>query len=268
MSWMRPSARSFTACTGVAIGHLGDLEAGLLLEAGEHEIEAAGDGRPVELAGIGLAVVDQLARRVLIVERGRHRDADDRCWSCARSARDRADRTAACRAVYGCVRERGGRRHQQHVVVLGADEGRDGDEPSPPGLFSTTTDWPQRADSLSRDQPRADVDAGAGAERQDELHRPLRPAGCALAAAERGQRQRRQRDGRAEPGSVMRMAFSMQRLGLQRAQCVASASSRSDAACKADRLRQQVALPQRAVLTLSLSLSRPTAPTTTSLPIT
>ena len=70
----------------VAIRHLGNVDAHLLLEAGEHEIEHAGDGRPVQLAGIGARRLDQFLHR-LDVGRGRHHHGDDSVGD----ARDRGE---------------------------------------------------------------------------------------------------------------------------------------------------------------------------------
>src|SRR4051812_13722293 len=40
-------------------------------------------------------------------------------------------------------------REQQHVIVVGSDKGADRDNAIPPGRFSITTGWPQRAPSRS-----------------------------------------------------------------------------------------------------------------------
>ena len=67
--------------------------------------------------------------------------------------------------------ERGGRRHQQNMVVLGAGERADGDDAVAAGTVLHHHRLAPFRRQLVRDQPRADIDAAAGAKRQDELHR-------------------------------------------------------------------------------------------------
>ena len=75
----------------------------------------------------------------------------------------------SCR--YGMRDERRGRRQQQDVIVLGADEGVDGDDAVAAG---PVLDDDRLAPFLGQpvgQKPPADVGAAAGAERQDELDR-------------------------------------------------------------------------------------------------
>ena len=83
----------------------------------------------------------------------------------------------------GCAMNDGGRRQQQDVIVLGADEGVDGDDAVAAGLV---LDHDRLAPFLGQpvgQKPPADVGAAAGAERQDEADRPRRPSSARLSRA-------------------------------------------------------------------------------------
>jgi hypothetical protein len=84
------------------------------------------------------------------------------------------------------------------MIVCGGDEGLDRDQSvGARAVLDHDRLAPARRQPVS-EQPRADVDAGAGSERHDEFHRPLRP-GCWLRARAcdnkgRGQRGQRERE--------------------------------------------------------------------------
>ena len=74
-------------------------------------------------------------------------------------------------------RERRRRREQQHVIVVGADEGVDGDQAVAAGtVFHDHRLAPALAKTI-RQQPRADIGAAARPERDDEFDWPRRPIG-------------------------------------------------------------------------------------------
>ena len=129
---------------------------------------------PVELAGLGLRQRDQLGHRI-DRQHLRHRDADDGVGH----PRDRREVLGLVRPVLVHPRmrdERRGRRQQQDVIVLGADEGVDRDDAVAAG---PVLDHHRLAPFLGQavgQQPAADVGAAAGAERQDELDVARRPS--------------------------------------------------------------------------------------------
>jgi hypothetical protein len=85
--------------------------------------------------------------------------------------------------------ERRGRRQQQDVIVLGADEGVDGDDAVAAGAV---LDHHRLAPFLGepvRQQPAADIGAAARTERKDEFDRTVRPSlrRCVRGTKQRGQ---------------------------------------------------------------------------------
>ena len=69
-----------------------------------------------------------------------------------------------------------GRREQQHMVVMRADDRRDRDEGVAARLILDHHRLTPLGRQLVGEHARRDVDAGAGAERNDEADRPRRPA--------------------------------------------------------------------------------------------
>ena len=80
-----------------------------------------------------------------------------------------------------------GRPEQQDVIVVGGQERLDRDDAVAAGLVLDHHRLAPFLRELLGEQPRADVGAGAGAERHDEFHRPGRPV-LRLRAARRGMR--------------------------------------------------------------------------------
>jgi len=71
--------------------------------------------------------------------------------------------------------EGGGRREQQLMIVMRADEGIDCDNAVAAGaVLDHDRLTPSLAEPI-REQPRADIGAAAGTESEDEFHRPCRP---------------------------------------------------------------------------------------------
>jgi len=68
----------------------------------------------------------------------------------------------------------GGRREQQLMVVMRADEGIDCDNAVAGPVLDHDRLTPSLAEPI-REQPRADIGAAARTQRQDEFHRPCRP---------------------------------------------------------------------------------------------
>ena len=105
----------------------------------------------------------------------RHGDADEGVGD----ARDRREILRLVRQVVVQKRMRGerrGRRHQQDVVVLGADEGGDADDAVAAGLVLDHHRLVPFLGQSVRQETRADIGAAAGAERQDEADRARRPS--------------------------------------------------------------------------------------------
>ncbi len=179
--------------------------------------------------------------------------------------------------------ERRTRRCQQDVIVIGGHDRVDRDHRVAAG---TVLDHDRLAPTLGEpvgQQPGADVDAAARSKRDDELDRPGRPLLL------RGRR----RDGRGNGGKraggnsqcceadlmhgFLRMRWAPWPVAARRQPVPPSplwrapprrvhAPDRPGAGAGGG--LQQVALPQRALFTRSLSVLRPTAPTTTSAPTT
>ena len=182
----------------VAIRHAGDVEAGALEVAVEDDVGHAGRGRIVQLARLGADHVDEVLDRIDL-ERRRHDEADQRVGY----AGDRRQLGRIVGQLGVLIRMRGerrGRRVEQRVVVLGADEGIDGDH----GIAARTVLDHDRLlpfrGELVRDQARADVGAAAGAERHDEADRALRPSSAPVWAI----------DGTARDAATARPAASAQ----------------------------------------------------------
>ena len=73
--------------------------------------------------------------------------------------------------------ERRGRREQQHVIVMRGDERVDGDKGVTAGTVLDDDRLAPFAAEPVGEQASADIRTAAGAERQDQFHRPCRPSG-------------------------------------------------------------------------------------------
>src|ERR1700738_3314466 len=71
--------------------------------------------------------------------------------------------------------EAAGRPEHQHMLVIGTEEGLDGDDAVAARLVFDNDRLPPFDLQLFGEQPCAHIGASAGAERYDELHDPRRP---------------------------------------------------------------------------------------------
>ena len=157
----------------ILVRHLFHLQADRVQETGEDEVGEAGRGRPVELARLLLRQRHQVLQRIE-VERGRHRHGDH-------GAGDARDGDHVLRIIgqlvveVGMGGERAHRRHQQSVIVVRAEETGDGDDAVAAGAVLDDDRLVPHRRELVGEQAGADVDAAAGPERDDEMHRSRRP---------------------------------------------------------------------------------------------
>ena len=148
-------------------------------DLGLHEIVECelGDARHrggVELAGLGARELDELGDG-LDLHRRRHADAEDGGGE-ARHRHEVGRIVGSFLYWNGCTVKLPLGPHRKVWSSLAESTAWIAMMLSPPGRFSITTGWPQLFCSRSWMQPRADVGAGARSERNDEAHRPLRPA--------------------------------------------------------------------------------------------
>ena len=151
-----------------------DLQAARLDEIIEREIRHAGRAGDIEFARPRHRFGDELAER-LDWRGGRHIDGQHRVG-------DLRDRRHVAREIVGQFvervgmrHERGARRIEQGVVVIGLQEGIDRQQPVGAGLVLDHDRLAPFGLQLVGHQAGGDVGGAAGSEGQDEFHRPLRP---------------------------------------------------------------------------------------------
>src|SRR2546427_10892806 len=110
----------------IAVRDIFNIDAYALKPTLEHDVEVAGQAGPVKLARLSACQLDDVPKR-LDGQVHRHRDSDYGI----RHSRDRGEIIRFVRQIIVLVRgadEGGARREQQDVIILGADEGVDGQD--------------------------------------------------------------------------------------------------------------------------------------------
>ena len=173
----------------VAIRDLRQAKAGLAQESCHEKVDGAGGAGPIELARLRARQRDQLGERFHWQVRG-HRNDDDR----VRHPGDRLQILGLVGEVLvdeGMRGERGRRRGQQHVIVLGGDHRADRNEPIATWAVLNHHRLAPTLGQVVGEQPGSDIDPAAGPERHQELHGALGPG---------LRRRRRRRDSKRKRG--------------------------------------------------------------------
>jgi hypothetical protein len=135
-----------------------------LQESLQQEIEGTGNARPVELAGLRARQRNELRERSDF-QGGRHGDGHHGVGHLG----DRLEIGRLVRQIVmqiGVGGKRRGRSIQQHVVIVGANKCADGNDRVAAGtVLDDDRLAPARAEPIG-EHARADIHAGAGAERQ------------------------------------------------------------------------------------------------------